>query len=140
MTGLPQNVDDLLNRLTENSRNELSLVRTLADAIRRADDQLLRELRGLSLQHELRRESVLGELQTLSARLCALPAKSVPPISPRPTLEQHPVQRVADDIAQTNGSAIAHGMNGAGCGADWRQAAQNIEDDLDFILGPAPRH
>jgi hypothetical protein len=129
---LPRNIEDLLNRLTENSRNELSLVRTLSEAVRRADEQVLRELRAMSLQHELRRETILDELQGLASRLCALPSRPVH--APRATIEQQPAQPapVADDTAPpvTNGN-----------GADWRKAAQNIQDDLDYTFGePIPRH
>lgn len=130
---LPRNVEDLLNRLTENSRNELSLVRTLSEAVRRADEQVLRELRAMSLQHELRRETILDELQGLASRLCALPARPVVH-APRATIEQQPAQQpaVADEPVPpvTNGN-----------GADWRKAAQNIQDDLDYTFGePIPRH
>lgn len=129
---LPRNVEDILNRLSESSRNELTLIRTLADAVRRADEQVLRELRGLTMQHELRRESILEELQSLAGRLCALPARPMPP---RPALEQQPLpesgpHRAADPVPVSNGS-----------GADWRKAAQNIQDDLDFTFGELPpRH
>ncbi len=77
MTGLHQNVEELLARLAENSRNELDLFRTLADAIRRVDENLLREVRSVTVQHELRREAILGELQNLTVRLCALPARRI---------------------------------------------------------------
>ncbi len=138
MTGLPQNVEDLLTRLADNSRNELSLVRTLADAIRRADEQLLRELRGMTLQHELRRETIVGELHTLAKQLCALPAKPLPAIAPRPAIEQHAVvtKHVAEEIVGANGHASPVNSGGA----DWRQAAQNIQDGLDFAYGAPPRH
>ena len=130
MTGLPQNIDDLLNRLAENSRDELDLVRTLADAIRRVDERMLRELRGMTIQHELRRESILGELQTLAARLCCLPANPVATVT-RQTIEQHPIS------ARTTEAETMH-VNGNG--ADWRKAAQNIRDDLDFTFGEPPTH
>ncbi len=126
MTGLHQNVEDMLTRLADCSRNELEFVKTLADAIRRVDEQLLREVRSVSLQHELRREAIFSELQNLAARLCALPARSAtaaldPPMAaPR----HHP----AIDVEK------------AGVG-DWRRAAQNIDDELEFsINGAAPRH
>ena len=129
---LPRNVDDLLNRLTENSRNELSLVRTLTEAVRRADEQVLRELRALSLQHELRRETILDELQGLASRLCALPARPV--TSARATIDQQPA--VAAPVAEDASPAP---VNGAG--ADWRKAAQHIQDDLDYTFGePLPPH
>lgn len=130
MTGLNQNVEDLLNKLADNSRGELNLIRTLADAIRRVDDQMLRELRGVTLQHELRRETILGELQKLAGRLCNLPVKPLPGAS-RPAIEQQPLAApyAINDVPLTNG-----------VGADWRQAAQNIQDELEFALNPSPKH
>ena len=116
MTGLHQNVEELLARLGENSRSELDFIRTLSDAVRRVDEQLLREVRSVAIQHELRREAILGELQTLAARLCALPVRE----APRPAIDQQARSHVAIDAVQSNG-----------CGADWRQAAKNINDDRD---------
>jgi hypothetical protein len=75
MTGLPQNVHDLLSRLNETSRHELDLVRDLSEAIRRVDDQLLKEVRSVTMLHELRREAIVSELQLLAQRLCVLPAR-----------------------------------------------------------------
>lgn len=131
MNGINQNVEDLLNRLADNSRGELNLMRTLADEIRRVDEQMLRELRSVTLQHELRRETILGELHKLAGRLCNLPVKPLPG-APRPVLEQQPVAPayVASESTTSNG-----------VGADWRQAAQNIQDELEFVLNaPQPRH
>ena len=73
MSALPQNVHDLLTRLNETSRHELDLVRDLSEAIRRADDQLLKEVRSVTMLHELRREAIVSELQLLAQRLCVLP-------------------------------------------------------------------
>ena len=119
MTGLHQNVEELLARLADNSRNELDLFRTLADAIRRVDENLLREVRSVTAQHELRREAILGELQNLTVRLCALPARRTSTV-PRAAIDQRADNQVAIDTVQSNGG-----------GADWRQAAQNITDDHD---------
>ncbi len=130
---LPRNVEDLLNRMTENSRNELNLIRTLSEAVRRADEQVLRELRGLTMQHELRRETILDELQNLAGRLCALPSRPGG-VSNRPGIEQQPVEATRIPAEQP----IEHAN---GTGADWRRAAQNIQDDLDFTFGELPpRH
>jgi hypothetical protein len=125
MTGLTDNVEDLLTRLADHSRTELTLIRSLADSIRRVDEQMLRELRGVTLQHEIRRETILGELQKLAGRLCSLPVKPLSPV--RQTIEQQPYveEHVFNEPAQTNG-----------VGADWRQAAQNIQDELEFVLNP----
>ena len=148
MTGLSQNVEDMLKRLETGSKSELNLIRALAEAIRQVDDQTLRELRNISLHHELRRETILGELQVLAQRMCHLPsrpASSIKAAIDRPAFAKNEaVTDVADEIAVAlNGSAGA-GTNGHvvnGNGADWRQAARNIQDDLDSAFGAAPpRH
>jgi hypothetical protein len=116
MTSLHKNVDEMLARLAENSRGELDFMQRLSEAVRRVDEQLLREVRSVAIQHELRREAILGELQTLASRLCALPARSAPAASWAAIDQQGHAQ---------NPVAINGG------GADWRQAAQNINDEPD---------
>ncbi len=144
MTGLSQNVEDMLKRLETSSKSELNLIRALAEAVRQVDDQTLRELRNLSLHHELRRETILGELQVLAQRMCHLPtrpASSIKAAIDRPAFsKQVAVTDVADEIAEAlNG--CASGVVANGNGADWRQAARNIQDDLDLAFGAAPpRH
>ena len=139
MTVLSENVEDLLKRLETNSKSELNLVRALANAIRQVDDQTLRELRHLSLHHELRRETILGELQLLAARMCQLPAR--PASSIRTALEQtsYAARRTTIEPAEREESTEPEARQN---GADWRQAAKNIEDELDCAFGPepAPRH
>lgn len=135
MTGLPHNIEELLNRLTEDSRNDLNLVRTLADAIRRVDDQLLQEVRAVSVQHEARREAILEELHNLATRLCSMPAKPLPPSS-RPAIEY---QKRPAEVHNATPPELPFADT---YGGDWRQAAQNIPDDADFEfdIPPAPRH
>jgi hypothetical protein len=142
MTGLSQNVEDLLKRLETNSKSELNLIRALAEAIRQVDDQTLRELRNLSLHHELRRETIVGELQVLAQRMCHLPVRGPQPAKAaieRPAFAKADgVTDVADEIAEALSNANGHSN---GKGADWRQAARNIQDDLDLAFGPeVPRH
>jgi len=137
MTGMTKTVEEMLSRLENNSKSELSLVRALAEAIRRVDDQMLHELRNLSLQHELRRESILDELQTLATRLCHLPARPTP-AAIRAAIDQPALaQKRANAETVDAGDVMSNGT-----GADWRQAAQNIQDDLDFAFSasPPPRH
>ncbi len=139
MTGLSQNVEDLLKKLETNSKSELNLIRALAEAVRQVDDQTLRELRNLSLHHELRRETIVGELQVLAQRMCHLPVRGPSPVKAgieRPSFAKtEAVTDIADEITDAlNGNAN-------GKGADWRQAARNIQDDLDTAFGPElPRH
>ena len=153
MTGLSHNVEDMLKRLEISSKSELNLIRALGEAIRQVDDQTLRELRNLSLHHELRRETILGELQVLAQRMCHLPsrpASSIKAAIDRPAFAKNEaVTDVADEIADAlNGAAgtstNGHGADGKGAngtGADWRQAARNIRDDLDLAFGASPpRH
>lgn len=137
MTGMTKTVEEMLSRLENNSKSELSLVRALAEAIRRVDDQMLHELRNLSLQHELRRESILDELQTLATRLCHLPAR------PTPSAIRAAIDQPALAQKRANAETVDAGdVMSNGTGADWRQAAQNIQDDLDFAFSasPPPRH
>ncbi|MBA2127664.1 hypothetical protein DLM45_15745 [Hyphomicrobium methylovorum] len=139
MTRLHQNVEELLARLTEDSQGEMELVRALGDAIRRVDEQLLREVRTVTVQHEMRREAILGELQTLAGRLCVLPAPSaqkpsVTAIDQQARYEQQAIDR--QPRYETQEIDAPHNVNG---GADWRQATQNISDDFEFTFNE-PRH
>ncbi len=124
MTGLPENIEHILQRLTENSKSELDIVRALADGIRRVDEQMLREVRAVSLQHEVRREAIFGELQELASRLCVLPSRNVmTAINNR-------------DFVHKASPAIANAtMNGSShSGGDWRMAAQKIDEELSAIF------
>lgn len=126
MAVLEQNIEEMLVRLNDNSRSEQNLVRALGDAIRRVDEQLLRDVRNISIQHELRREAILGELQALATRLCVLPSPGA-------------AQQALDH--QQAHQAVPPALDGPHApGGDWRQAAQNIDDELEFALNGHPRH
>jgi len=120
MTGLHQNIEDILPRLLEKSRGELDLIRTLADAIRRVAEHLLRAVRSVTLQHEVRREAIFGELQNLATRLCSLPV-----------MNGAASMAAIDQQTHTNGHAAIDAVQSNAGGADWRQAAQNINEDHD---------
>ncbi len=145
MSALPQNVHDLLSRLNETSRHELDLVRELSEAIRRADDQLLKEVRSVTMLHELRREAIVTELQHLAQRLCVLPAREAPaPIdAPPQTIDRQAPSpgngfAAADD---TEDAVITVEPPATGRAGDWRQAAQRIDAELaQYFNGPGPRH
>lgn len=150
MTALPQNVHDLLTRLNETSRNELDLVRDLSEAIRRADDQLLKEVRSVTMLHELRREAIVSELQLLAQRLCVLPSRE--PIReqisaidpPPPALNGHASPMTRDPQAAevaVEEAIITVEPASSGRAGDWRQAAQRIDAELaQYFGGPGPRH
>jgi cell division septum initiation protein DivIVA len=126
MTKLHQQIEEMRSRLTENAQREQALLRALSEALQHVDQSFLSEVRHVTAEHEARRGLILEELQTLAARLCILPA-------PRETLTA--LGESASDLPtlHTNGHPHSPG--------DWRRAASNIEDDLDFYLkGPSPSH
>ena len=125
MTRIHQNVDEMLVRLTEESQGEMELIRALGDAIRRVDEQLLREVRNVTIQHEMRREAIVGELQTLATRLCALPARNAARATVAAIDQQTP--------RNYEHAEVDNGPNGTG-GSDWREATQNISDDFEFTF------
>jgi hypothetical protein len=128
MTDLSKNIEEMLNRLADNARTEQEFVRTLSDALRRVDEQLLRDVRNVSVQHELRREAILGELQDLATRLCALPVRGPSPAVASIDQHGHPTHQHEIEAPP-----------GLPAGADWRQAAQNITDEFVFSFN-TPRH
>ncbi|MEQ1670005.1 MAG: hypothetical protein ABL893_04020 [Hyphomicrobium sp.] len=119
MTTLPENIEQMLMRLTENSKTELEIVRALSDGIRNADEQMLREVRNVAFQHNVRREAIFGELQELAAQLCVLPSRNV-----MTAINARPTQRMATAIEGTANSN----------GGDWRKAAQKIDEELNDLL------
>lgn len=146
MSALPQNVHQLLSRLNETTRHELDLVRELSDAIRRADDQLLKEVRSVSLLHELRREAIVNELQHLAQRLCALPARE--PAQDSLTAIEQPKQVQSGHASETPSmpldveeAIVTVEPPLTGRAGDWRQAAQRIDAELaQYFGGGTPRH
>ena len=118
MTTLIQQIEEMRIRMNDLAAREQGLVRVLGDALARADQALLQDVRSIAAEHEVRRGAILNELQMLAARMCALhkprePFAAIeeapPPTSPE---TQMPVVR----------------------GANWRQAAANIQDELAFHL------
>ena len=118
MTTLIQQIEEMRIRMNDLAAREQGLVRVLGDALARADQALLQDVRSIAAEHEVRRGAILNELQMLAARMCALhkprePFAAIEEAPPRPSPEtQTPVVR----------------------GANWRQAAANIQDELAFHL------
>lgn len=126
MTTLPENIEQMLQRLMENSKSELEIVRALADGIRNVDEQMLRDVRNVAFQHDVRREAIFGELQELASRLCVLPSRNV-----MTAITKRTAVRPAPAIEGTTGSN----------GGDWRQAAQKIDEELsDLLRADTSRH
>lgn len=123
MAQLSQKLAEMHRRLAENAQEEQALVRALNAALNHVDEKLLAEIRQVTAQHEVRRTVIMNELQLLASRLCALPA----PVS-------EPVAAIADE---SPGHAAASSQLRSGHGpGDWRIAARNIQDDLDFYSDP----
>jgi len=123
MAQLSQKLAEMHRRLAENTQEEQALIRALDAALNHVDEKLLAEIRGITAHHEQRRAMIMGELQQLATRLCALPA---PAAEPLPAIESPP--RPISYNGHSNGSTHAPG--------NWRIAAQNIQDDLDFFTDP----
>jgi|SRR5688572_2562864 hypothetical protein len=122
MTKLPQHIDELGVVLTQTAKHEQSLVKALADALGKVDDQLMQDIRKVAVQHQARRAEIFLELQALAHTIGAFPTAHEIPHVP------------ADNDAQPHFAAAV---------GDWRQAALNInyQDELDFHLnGTGPQH
>jgi hypothetical protein len=124
MAGLSENIEDLLTELVEKSRHELNVMLALADAIRRTDEQLLREVQSVTLNHEMRRAEIKGELQALASRLCAIPQL---PLADR--TGEH-VQRARQAIPDAkNHEQPVDRRSG------WNHAAEDIDAEIDEAFG-----
>ncbi len=116
MTKLLKHIEEMRARLDEVAEDEQMLLRAMGDALARLDQQLLRDVRTIATEHEVRREAILGELQGLAAGIGMF---RTPLNSPQPP-EELPTYMPA------------HGHSPAIAPGDWRQAASNIEDDIDY--------
>jgi len=117
MSRLIEHIEKVRMRLTEISSSELHLVRALGDALSRVDEKLLRDVRAVTAEHEARRGEILNELQVLATRVGSFPAP------------HEPYTAIGAEEAQDG----TNGYHAAISAGDWRQAAKNIEDDLDFL-------
>lgn len=139
MTKAKHHIEQMQARLNRVAKREQMLIEALSQALSDADRKLLDDVRAVTIEHEARRSVILTELHSLAARIGAFPApedqlpmieddaldlpfyaddeepvSSVPPVPPMP---------VAEPDKPSNG-------------ADWRKAAENIRDGLDFAIGP----
>lgn len=122
MAHLSEKLAELRRRLSDSAHEEQTLIRTLNTALNHVDEELLTEIRHVTAQHEARRAMILNELQILASRVCALP---LPQPEAAPAIEDESESRPV--------TANGHSHNGTHAPGNWRIAAQNIEDDLDFF-------
>ena len=118
MTTLIQQIEDMRVHVNEMADAEQRLVHALGDALNRADQKLLHDVRNIASEHEIRRSVIFNELQALAARVGLLSEPSAVLKSAPRELPRFPVQH--DD------RQASHLCN-------WQQAA-NIQDELDFHL------
>ena len=142
MTGLIQQIEAMRTRMNELAAGEQVLVRALGDALSRTDQKLLEDVRGAAADHEARRGVILNELQSLAARMGALPR----PREPYAALTEAPQRAVRPDGALarpqdpyddlTEAPLDLPEMPKLARRGDWRQAAANIEDAVNnHLLG-----
>jgi hypothetical protein len=119
-------VEDMRARLDAIADTEQALVRALGEALNRVDHKLLHDVRSITTEHETRRGAILLELQGLASRIGAFPSTR----EPRAGIEYEPTAR---PIANDPEPAFGRG--------DWREAANNIQQELDiFVRGRASSH
>jgi hypothetical protein len=120
MTSLIEQIEEMRARMNALAAGEQDLVTALGEALARADQKLLQDVRSVAADHEARRGAILSELQILAARMGALPR---PPQEPYGALTETPVNLPPREIAP-----LARG------GGDWRQAAAQIEEVVSYHL------
>src|SRR5262249_1140572 len=86
-TTLVEQIEEMRIRMNQLARREQDLVRALGQALNRADQKLLQDVRNVALEHEVRREGILRELQAFAAHMGALPM----PRQPYASLENAPI-------------------------------------------------
>jgi uncharacterized protein (DUF885 family) len=124
MTKMSQLVEEMGARLGQIADAEQQLVRALGEALSRVDQELLQHVRNITTEHEARRGAILQELHTLAARIGAFPVAR----EPLPGVEYAEPPAARPPIAAANGNMRPF-IRG-----DWRQAASNIEDELDTFF------
>ena len=122
MTKMIELVEEMRARLNQIAEAEHTLVRALGEALSRVDQKLLQDVRSITTDHESRRGAILHELQALALRIGAFPVAR----------EQAPGLEFGNPAARP--IAAANGNHNPLTRGDWRQAANNIEDELDIYF------
>jgi hypothetical protein len=130
MSKMIQLVEEMRARLNQIADTEQQLVRALSEALSRVDQKLLQDVREISTEHEARRGAILHELQGLASRIGAFPParEAVPGIEYDEHAHAHTNGHAPRHIAAANGNQLPFQRG------DWRQAANNIEDELDIYF------
>lgn len=127
MAQLSQKLAEMHRRLAETTQEEQALIRALNAALNHVDEKLLSEIRQVTAQHEQRRALIMNELHLLASRLCAIPLQVAEPVAMLDDAPHHVPAPIAGPAARNTHAP-----------GNWRMAAQNIQDDLDFYTDPQP--
>lgn len=129
MTTLLQQIEEMRVQVNELASGEQRLLNALGDALTRADHKLLHDVRNVAAEHEARRGMILKELQSLALRVGLFPEQREPVAA----LEEAPRKLSPFTNARVEEQIVGRG--------DWRQAASNIRDEIEFELnGQVPAH
>ncbi len=123
-------IEEMRARLTENAQHEQALLRALADALGQVDQQLLSEVRQVTAEHEARRSDILSELHVLASRLCVFPK----PLGTERLKTQEHAGTLSGVVHHEVATTQPRNGKARHAPGDWRQAASNIDDELDFYL------
>jgi hypothetical protein len=134
MTDIIRLVEEMGARISQTTDAEQELVRALGEALNRVDQKLLQNVQKITTEHGARRGSILHELQGLATRIGAFPHEPMPKVeyaepAARPITAVNGVP-TANGIPAADGVATANGHL-TPFRRDWRQAANNIGDELD---------
>jgi hypothetical protein len=117
MRKLLQQLEEMHIRIAETATCEETLVKAMAEALSRLDQQLLADVQSIASEHEVRRTAILEELQGLAGSIGMFRA-------PLPLSHAAP-REIETDVAYYAAPEAPQQ------GADWRQAASNIRDEFD---------
>lgn len=128
MSDSENHIEKMHQQLQRMAEREQMLINALDEALGRADRKLLDDVRSVTANHEARRAIIMSELQTLAQRIGALPISE----TSIDTIAYEPPEPV--DIPSVNELPTEEPV---ARGGDWRRAAKNITDGLDFHLAGA---
>jgi hypothetical protein len=119
MTTLVQQIEEIRLQVNELASGEHKLLNALSDALTRSDYEIVHDVRAVAAEHERRRGLILQELQGLAICIGTLPGQRAPVAALEET-QDDPFPLVS-----------LYGEDQGISDADWRQAAGNIEEELD---------
>ena len=91
---LNPHIEQMRHQLAQTTETERALVQSLSDALKRMDQDTLRNVRNMAAEHEARRAGILNELQALAASIGTFqlgrePAEPVTQRHAQPPLRYH---------------------------------------------------